>query len=99
MLHVDHQPLKIRLADRALLAVLKTLRVLLLPWPMSWRIRFGGWAGLAAGRVSKRRRLALNNLKRAFGAGSTYSRRQLERIVDHSYRDFGRSMAEFLMSE
>ncbi len=91
------QPLGRHFADTVLLAALRFLRLLLLPWPMSVRIRFGGWAGWAAGRVSKRRRLALNNLKRAF-AGSGRTRRDLERILDDSHRDLGRSLVEFLMS-
>jgi KDO2-lipid IV(A) lauroyltransferase len=91
-------PLGLELADRALLAVLKTLRSLLRPWPMAWRIRFGGLAGLAAGRLSKRRTLALNNLKRAFRDDPAMGRAHLERTVSDSYRDLGRSMAEFLMS-
>lgn len=64
---------------------------------MSVRIRFGGWVGWIAGRLSKRRRLALNNLKRAFGGGAL-DRARLLQILDESHRDLGRSMAEFLMS-
>jgi KDO2-lipid IV(A) lauroyltransferase len=91
-------PLGLELADRALLAVLKTLRLLLRPWPMAWRIRLGGLLGRAAGRVSKRRVLALNNLKRAFRDDPSIGRAQIERAVGDSYRDLGRSMVEFLMS-
>ncbi|MBP9732826.1 MAG: mitochondrial fission ELM1 family protein [Candidatus Omnitrophica bacterium] len=86
------------LADRLLLAALISLRALLSPWPMSWRIRLGGLLGRIAGLLSKRRKLALNNLKRAFRDDSKLTRAWMTRTVSESYRDLGRSFMEFLMS-
>lgn len=85
-------------ADQTLLAALITLRALLRPWPLAWQIRLGGWIGRAAGRLSKRRILAVNNLKRAFGDDPAPDPARLERAADESYRDLGRSIVEFLIS-
>lgn len=99
MLERRRPTLGVRIADRALLTALRTLRWLLRPWPMSTRILIGGGIGRAVGRFSKRRRLALNNLKRAFRDDASISRSGLLRILNASNRDMGRSITEFLMSD
>jgi KDO2-lipid IV(A) lauroyltransferase len=87
-----------KLPDLALLTALRALAFALWPWPMRWRIGLGGAAGWLAGRLSKRRALALNNLKRVFSSDPSKTRRALFSILDDSYRDLGRTFIEFLMS-
>ena len=88
-------PLKVRIEDRLILTAIRFMQLMFRPWPVPVAATMAGWIGFCFGRVSKRRRVALKNLKAAWGEEKTPA--ELQRIIDDCYRNVAMSMAEFVL--
>ena len=87
--------LKLKVEDAVILGVVRLLQGALRLGPRSWSLLTARTVGTIFARVSKRRHLAYQNLRAAFGEEK--SPQELRRIVRECYANLAMSMAEFLL--